>query len=68
MEHGMDAEDVADSRALYKRNDWMDFVVEQEVKAFEEKGYYLVEIVGLVERLVHLETCHYVRVLIASSS
>lgn len=34
----------------------------QDAKVFVCKGYFLVEIVGLVEKLVGLDTCHYVHV------
>lgn len=34
----------------------------QDAKVFVYKGYFLVEIVGLVEKLVDLDTCHYVHV------
>lgn len=59
---GKDAVDVAELWVLYKRNDWRGFEVAQDVTVFACKGCYLVEIVGLVEKLVGLDTCHYVHV------
>lgn len=51
---GTDAGDVAELVALHRRSDWMDFAVGLEVEVLEQKVHYLVEIVGLVERLVCL--------------
>lgn len=65
---GKDAEDVAELGALYKRNDRKGFEVAQDVKVFVCKGYYFVEIVGLVEKLVGLDKCHYVHVPLASKN
>lgn len=62
---GTDAEDVAELWASYKRNDRKGFEVVQDVKVFVRKEYYLVEIVGSVEKLVGSHTCHYVHVPIA---
>lgn len=62
MDGGKDAENVAELRVLYKWNDWKGFEVVQDAKVFVCKGYFLVEIVGLVEKLVGLDTCHYVHV------
>ena len=68
MDGGMDAvdvEDVAELQALYKRNDWKGFEVVQDAKVFVHKACYLVQTVGQVEKLVGLDTYHYVHVPIA---
>lgn len=66
MGGGMDAVDVAELWALYKRNDWKGFEEVQDAKVFVHKGYYLVKIVGLAEKPVGLYKHHYVHVLIVS--
>lgn len=65
MDGGMGAVDVAELWALYKRNDWKGFGVVQDAKVFVHKGCYLVETVGSIEKLVGLDTHHYVHVPIA---
>lgn len=62
---GRGAEEAAELWVLNKKNALKDFEVAQDAKVFVCKGYYFVEIVGLVEKLAGLNTYHYVHVPVA---
>ena len=57
VDGGKVVEDVVELWTLYKKNDLKGFEAAQDAKVLE-KEHCLAEIVGLVVKLGHLDTCH----------